>query len=302
MILAVASWPWLFLVNAPIGAVALYAARFLPHTPRAQHKFDYASALLYALAIGLLVIAVDGIGHREAGTDVALEFAGALVFGAALFWREIHRPWPLVPVDLLRIRVFALSVATSICSFVGQMLAYVSLPFYLQIMLGRSQVASGLLMTPWPLATAIVAPIAGRLSDRYPAGALGGLGLAIFAVGLTLLALLPPQPSDSDIIWRMMVCGAGFGFFQAPNNRAIISAAPPERSGGASGMLGTSRLAGQTMGAALVALVFGLFDLHGTAIALGLAAAIAAVAAGISALRLAGRDATPAAAPASGPR
>ena len=166
------------------------------------------------------------------------------------------------------------------------MLAYVSIPFYFQNLLGRSDVATGLLMTPWPLATAVMAPIAGRLADRHSAGVLGALGLVIFAAGLGLLALLPAAPGDADIVWRMALCGAGFGLFQSPNNRAIITSAPRERSGGASGMLGTARLLGQTIGAALVALMFSLVGGRATVWALGLAAGIALLAAAVSCTRM----------------
>jgi DHA2 family multidrug resistance protein-like MFS transporter len=164
----------------------------------------------------------------------------------------------------------------------------VALPFFFQDSLGRSAVATGLLMTPWPLMTAVVAPISGRLADRYSAGMLGGLGLAIFGVALALVALLPAQPSVADIVWRLALCGLGFGLFQSPNNRAIISAAPRQRSGGASGMLGTARLLGQTTGAALVALIFGVSLESGSQLALAIAAAIALLAALVSCLRLFG--------------
>jgi DHA2 family multidrug resistance protein-like MFS transporter len=166
------------------------------------------------------------------------------------------------------------------------MMAYVSLPFFMQHSLGRSAVETGLLMTPWPLMTAVAAPIAGRLADRHSAGLLGGIGLVVFATGIILLALLPSDPTSANIAWRMAVCGGGFGLFQSPNNRAIINAAPRERSGGASGMLGTARLLGQTVGAALVALIFGLSGDVATIVALAVAAGIALVAATVSCLRL----------------
>ena len=93
----------------------------------------------------------------------------------------------------------------------------------------------------------------------------------------------------------MGLCGLGFGLFQSPNNRAILSAAPRERSGGASGMLGTARLTGQTLGAALVALIFGVAPQHGPTAALYAAAAFAAFAAVVSALRLRAPQQAPAA-------
>jgi len=116
------------------------------------------------------------------------------------------------------------------------------------------------------------------LSDRYSAGVLGGIGLSTLAVGMALLAVLPSHPGVFDIGWRMAICGAGFGFFQAPNLKAIMGSAPASRSGGASGIVATARLLGQTTGAALVALCFTLAGTHGPALALGLGAGFAGAA------------------------
>jgi DHA2 family multidrug resistance protein-like MFS transporter len=160
------------------------------------------------------------------------------------------------------------------------------LPFLFQSVLGRSAFQTGLLMTPWPLALGVVAPIAGRLADKVRAGLLGGIGLAVFAFGLFMLSRLGTHPATLDIAWRMAVCGAGFGLFQSPNNRTIVSAAPKPRSGAAGGMLATARLLGQTTGAVAVGAAFHLAGIRVTPILL-LAASIAAlVAAGISLLRL----------------
>lgn len=153
-------------------------------------------------------------------------------------------------------------------------------------MMGRSEVETGLLLTPWPLATMVMAPLAGYLIEKCHAGLLGAVGLLIMACGLFGLALLPSSPSDLDIIWRMALCGAGFGLFQSPNNHTIVASAPSHRSGGASGMLGTARLLGQSTGAALVALLFNLLGNNGTHTALLLAGTLAIVAALIRGLRV----------------
>jgi DHA2 family multidrug resistance protein-like MFS transporter len=285
-ILSVASWQWLFAINVPIGLVALLGVRSLPATPRGKHRFDVIGAVLSAATFGLIITTIDSIGHHQPLALIALEGVATLGVGTIMVFRETHRAWPLLPVDLLRIRLFSLSIATSVCSFIAQMMSYVSLPFFLQHALGRSAVETGLLMTPWPLMTAVMAPIAGRLADRHSAGLLGGAGLAIFGVGIGLLAALPSDPSTVNIVWRMAVCGLGFGLFQTPNNRAIIGSAPRERSGGAGGMLGTARLLGQTVGAAMVGLIFGLVGQAGNVTALSVAACIALVAAVVSCTRL----------------
>jgi DHA2 family multidrug resistance protein-like MFS transporter len=286
-ILAVGTWPYLFAINIPIGAAAVaLGLHFLPHVPRAIHSFDWQSAILSAITFGLGIAAIDSVGHGEPLSLCLLEIGIAVGSGVLLVRRQRHVPSPLLPVDLLRIPIFALSICTSIASFCGQMLAFVAIPFYLESRFGYSAVQMGLLITPWPIAVAIAAPVAGRLAERYPAGLLGGVGLLLFAAGLGALALLPDYPSIVDVVWRMALSGLGFGLFQTPNNRTMIAAAPRERSGGASGMLGTARLLGQTIGAALVALLLARYPEEGTRFSLFAGVGFAVLGAMLSMLRL----------------
>lgn len=289
-ILSVASWQWLFLVNVPIGIVSLMLAlKFLPPNQQtvANQRFDIPSAIMNAITFGLLISAISGFAQGQSGVLIASELAAVVVVGFFFIRRQLTLPVPLLPIDLLRIPIFSLSLCTSVCSFCAQMLALVSLPFFMQTVLDRTAVETGLLLTPWPLATMVMAPIAGYMIGRVHAGLLGGVGLAVMALGLFGLVLLPQSPSDLDIIWRMALCGAGFGLFQSPNNHTIISAAPKNRSGGASGMLGTARLLGQSLGAALVALMFNMFHENGTHASLILAGCFAVLAAIASSLRMA---------------
>ncbi|WP_426956058.1 MFS transporter [Muricoccus radiodurans] len=290
LILSVADWPWIFAVNVPFGIAALLLGwRNLPESPRAGERFDVLSAFLSASTFGLLILGLDGVAHGQSAVTVGAQWLGAAIAGAWLVRRQIGRRRPLLPVDLLAIPIFALSIATSICSFMAQMLAFASLPFLLQTGFGFSAIQSGLLTTPWFLATAACAPIGGRLVERIPAGLLGGIGLAAMSTGLGLLAFLPEHPQPFDIVWRMALCGAGFGLFQTPNNRTLVGAAPPDRAGGASGMLSTARLLGQTMGAALVGLVLSWMPgmpVGGPTTALTIGACLAALGACVSLLRL----------------
>ena len=197
-ILSVAPWPWLFAVNVPIGALAIpMAFRALPRTHSSGVRFDGPSAIWSALAFGILVSAISGLGHGESAIYAGAELGLALVFGFVLVTRGLAQTSPMLPVDLLRIPLFALSVATSICAFVAQSMALVSLPFLFEHTLGRSEVETGLLLTPWPLAVAVIAPFTGRLADRYPAGLLGGCGLAVMAAGLALVACCRRIPRHS---------------------------------------------------------------------------------------------------------
>ncbi|WLP22035.1 MFS transporter [Raoultella ornithinolytica] len=288
-VLSVASWQWLFFINIPLGIVSLILAmRYLPaNVGRSKiTRFDLPSAIMNALTFGLLITALSGFAQGQSGRLVLAEVAAMLVIGFFFVRRQLQMPVPLLPIDLLRIPLFSLSICTSVCSFCAQMLALVSLPFFLQSVMGRSEVETGLLLTPWPLATMVMAPLAGYMIEKVHAGLLGAIGLLVMACGLFGLALLPSSPSDLDIIWRMALCGAGFGLFQSPNNHTIVSSAPAQRSGGASGMLGTARLLGQSTGAALVALLLNLQGNSGTHSALLLAGGLAVIAATVSGLRV----------------
>jgi DHA2 family multidrug resistance protein-like MFS transporter len=287
-ILAMGPWPWLFAINLPFGVLAIaIGMKTLPRTPRAVHAFDFFGALLAAGCLGLFILGVGSAAHRTSIGLVSIELAAAVLLGGFLIQRHADHPAPMLPIDLFRRPVFALSAATAVCAFAVQGLAFVSLPFYFEDILQRTQVETGLFMTPWPLVVAIMAPIGGRLSDRYPAGILGSLGLVLLGIGMVLLASLPASPSVANIVWRMVICGFGFGFFQTPNIRAIMSSAPPDRSGSASGIVATARLTGQTVGAALAALCFALSGRDGATLALALGAGFAAVGSVMSFLRLA---------------
>jgi DHA2 family multidrug resistance protein-like MFS transporter len=288
VILATSSWEWLFGVNVIPGILGWFLARrALPETGRASHKVDAVAGLYNVAAFSLAVLALGDAAHRAGTRTLLLEGLPALFFFFLLLRRQKGHPAPLLPVDLFRLPLFTLSTLTSICTFAAQALAFVALPFYFESQLGRTAVETGFLLTPWPVMVGVMAPVAGRLSDRYSPGLLGGVGLAILAAGLVLLLGMPAAPSALDIGWRMAICGIGFGFFQAPNVKAIMASAPPSRSGSASGMVATARLIGQSTGAALVAFCLTMFHLRGTWYAIAIAAAFAAAASIASFARLA---------------
>lgn len=300
LILSVASWPWLFAVNLPIGLVVVWLGlRVLPangSAAPAEARLSGVDVALNAAMFGLVFLGADTLGKRpDVGQSIwenigGLGLLGAgLVVGVVYLRRQLRQPLPIFPVDLLRIPVFALSMCSSVTTFAAQTLSYIALPFLLLDAYGLSPVQAGLLITAWPLAIVAAAPLAGFLIGRYPDGLLGGVGLALMSLGLLLLALLPAQPSHANIVWRLILCGAGFGLFQSPNNHTIVTSAPEARSGGAGGMLASARLTGQTIGAVILAIIFSFVTTHdgrGSVIALGIGAALAALGAVFSSLRL----------------
>jgi MFS transporter, DHA2 family, multidrug resistance protein len=297
LVLAVASWPWLFIIQLPLCAVVIYLGRrALPANPvRSTAAALRVSDVLMNMAMfSLVFLAADVLGARRGGAPdprmlalAALLFAAALAIGWVYLRRQWRQPAPLFPVDLLRIPVFGLSMCTSITAFAAQTLAFIALPFLLLVGQGRGHLETGLLITAWPAAIVLVAPIAGRLIPHVRGGLLGGIGLAVLALGLGLLASLPQAPAGWQVAAALFVCGVGFGAFQSPNNHIILTSAPLRRAGAASGMLGTARLTGQSLGAVLLGLVFSAWGVRaGPEVALVLAAVLAAASALFSLLRL----------------
>ena len=293
LVLSITSWPYLFAVYAPLGLVSfVLAERYLPHTTHTHRPFDVFSAVLSGATFGLLIFGIDGVAHGHQRAIVVSELILAAILGTLFVRRQRTLVDPMMPIDVFKRPIFALSITAAACTFTAQGLAFVSLPFFFHTVLGRDATNTGILLTAWPLALACIAPIAGRLADRHNAGVLGAIGLTSMTIGLVLTALLPANPSSADIMWRLVLCGAGFGVFASPNNRLMMNAVPRERSGSAGGIIATARTFGQTLGAALVAVVFGLFDFSGggaadaARAAIWLGAGFAATALVIGSLRL----------------
>ncbi len=285
-ILSMGSWHWLFLVNVPVSVLALaLGIASLPHTERNGARFDAVSALLNVLAFGCLISALDGVSSGSAPALVAVQLAVAITSAVLLVLRQSPRLSPLLPIDLLRRPPFALALLASVLAFTGQFVAAVSLPFYFHDTLGYSAVQTGLMLTAWPLATGLAAPLAGRLVDRTSARPLTTLGMTVFGTGLILTAAVPARSGPVPMLGALLLTGAGFGMFQSPNNHALLTTAPRERSGAASGLQSTARQLGQSLGAALAALLVGSSVRFEVRPALWTAACFAILAAAVCAVR-----------------
>lgn len=260
LILSVASWPWLFAINVPLGAIALVIGwRYLPANPHySDQRFRFSAMGLNALTFGALMFALMSYSQKLPHSWTMMSLMVFVIAAIILVREQRQLSEPLLPLDLLQIPLFRWSIITSIFAFSAQMLVMVSLPFYFQRALGLSEVATGLLLTPWPVATIIIAPYAGRWVNHMHGGILAAIGLGLFALGLVCSAIVGTH-SLILMAFAMGLCGFGFGIYQTPHNHTLISAAPTSRSGAASGMQSTSRLLGQTTGAASVALLFNLF-------------------------------------------
>jgi EmrB/QacA subfamily drug resistance transporter len=249
-----ASWRAIFLVNVPIGLLAIpWAARILPQEERGGgQSFDLAGAALSSTAtFALLLVLIDG---QAWGWSSPLTIALACVSlgcGVAFLIVERRVVQPLVDLTLFRIRAFAAGLSSVVIAFSGLFTATFLLPFLLEQGAGFSPLEAGLLLTPIPIMTAVVAPFSGALSDRIGPRLPASIGIAVMAVGLFSLTELPAHFAVPDLIWRLAVIGFGQGLFMSPNSSAVLGAVPGPRVGTASGTLAAARIDGQAFGIAL---------------------------------------------------
>ena len=298
LLLAVLPWQWLFAINVPLAfGIVLLARGALPNVGGTRAPLDPLSIASSAAGFSLLIYGLDGFARGEA---IALIAAELIVGGAMFAWfvvRQFTLPVPMISLDLFRIPRFAVAAQASVSGWSAWSIGIITLPFFLQLDYGMSPLQSGLLMTAWPLANAAVAPMTGRWSDRYAVGWIATGGLVIFTLSLVLFAYAVTNPSIPLLLACSVLAGAGWGIFQTPNNREIMGSGPPEKGGSVAAIFASLRVAGQTFGASLAAIVFASFApstsahvapeaLHTAVLAaLGLAAALALLATFVSGQR-----------------
>lgn len=258
-ILSAGSWRWVFVAAAPFALLSLLMGRSLPDPPPTRRDYDRVGAVLCAAMFGAVIGGIE-LGVHGAWPAVA---GGLLLTGLIVGWRfvkrELNRPNPILPVDLLARPAFTLAIMAALLSFVASMTFTLSLPFRLQAAYALSPAQIGAVMAAWPLTMMAVAPIAGALSDRAPKGLLSGLGMVLTSTAFLLMAFLPSSfPGFGLLVAPLMLGGAGSGLFLAPNSHLIMSAAPPARSASAGAMISTTRLVGSALGATVLAALMAL--------------------------------------------
>jgi len=249
-----ATWRAIFLINAPIGLLAIvWAARILPaETPGKGQSFDVRGAMLSGVALFALLLALsDGQQWGWTSPPVVGLLIAFVVLGAYFIRVERRSIQPMIDLALFRIRPFTAGLVSVVVAFAGLFTATFLLPFLLQQGRGFSPIEAGLLLTPVPITMALVAPFSGAASDRFGPRVLASAGMAVMALSLLSLTLLPVDFGLPDLIWRLVLLGLGQGLFMSPNSSAVLGSVPRPRVGTASGTLAQMRVNGQALGIAL---------------------------------------------------
>lgn len=279
------SWRWIFFINVPLCFLALFGIGYLPTVPRNSKPFDWYACVLSFPVFGLSILGLDLIATEPLWAAAC--FVMAFSCGWVLFKRSSKQVAPIVPVDLLRITPVAYAVGASAFSFASQMSSIVALPFFFQKVMGYSYTEIGFMLGTWSLGVGVMAPISAALSTRISIALMCAAGAGSMALSSGLLLFYDANTPVAFLLCSMVLGGFGFGLFQTPNNRALLAGVPRHRSAAAGGMQATTRVYGQSLGTALVALAFSFSSTNGPALGVGVAmcCALGALAINIARIR-----------------
>lgn len=247
-------WEAIFYVNLPIGIVGFAAGwRLLPgNPPRRGEKFDYGGAVLFAAGMITFLLAVSHGEEWGWRSPLVLSLAAvALLAFASFALVEKRQPFPMIDFALFKNWAFLSGNITGLLSFMAAFSNTMLLPFYLSRILGLDPSLIGLLMTPFPIVLAVVAPVSGLLSERVNPALLSAAGLAVTAAGLAWMATLAAAAALWQVALGQALLGLGNGLFQSPNNNSVMSAVPPAKLGLAGGINSLVRNVGQVCGIAV---------------------------------------------------
>lgn len=252
------SWHWIFFVNVPIGIIGTYLAwRYIPrsHPPGGQ-RFDLGgAATLFVSLITLLLGLTNGQQQGFTSARSLGLFAVAAVSLVAFIMIERRHPQPIIDPGLFRNSLFRVNLITGFLVFISLGIG-ILVPFYLERGLGYGVQQVGLLLAVLPIGLGITAPISGTLADRFGSRPISVIGLVVTFIGFVTLSTLTTETTALGFMLRYLPLGIGVGFFQSPNNSAIMGNVPRQRLGVASGLLAITRSLGQTIGFAVLGAVW----------------------------------------------
>lgn len=254
------NWRWVFFINFPLGLIGTcWAAAKLRETvklPQGQ-QFDWYGTTLFTVSLSLILIALtfgDMAGWLSPYTIAGLLMGILLLIVFIKVESKVEQP--MLDLALFKQRILAAAYASNLLNGIARGAVTILMIFFFQVIWNKSPLEAGILLTPFALAMMVIAPVSGRLSDRYGSRELSSLGLAVSAVGLLGLTQLQYDSTVGTIMVWMVLMGLGSGFFFSPNTNAIMRSVSPGRRGIAAGtrtmMNNAGMLISMAMGMALI--------------------------------------------------
>jgi EmrB/QacA subfamily drug resistance transporter len=264
------AWEWVFLINLPIGIIAILATiAIVPESvdPLASGRVDWGGLLLSASGIFALVFAaIEGNALGWTSPLILGALLASLVLLTAFVWWESRAPDPMMKLQLFAIRNFSVANVLGLATSFGMLGIFFPMTIFLQGALGMSPIEAGLTMLPNGLVLMFIAPMAGRLTDRFGARWILVSGLSLMGIGIIVMIHQISVATDHfSLIAPLLITGTGMGFTFAPMTAAAMAQVPPRIAGSASGILNTTRNLGQVLGIAVLGSVLqGRLSIHGS--------------------------------------
>jgi len=264
LILAVFPWQAIFLINIPIGLFGLaFTYKYFRMLPEhvAQRRIHFGGAISISTGLASGIFLVKQLNDRTVPESLLWVLAAAAIVGFVAFFRFESKPkTALVGFETFRNRLFTMSILIQLANFVSTSGVFILIPFYLERVKGFEPKTVGLFLIVLPILMFVIAPLAGRLSDKIGFRTLTAVGMAISAAGLLLLAGIQVDSSSAYVVLSLFVCGVGIGTFSTPNSSAMIGSVPPEQRAVVSGILATNRNMGMSLGIALSTALYTRFE------------------------------------------
>lgn len=253
-------WHSIFLVNIPIGIVGILCTYFLipeiKEDPE-NKSFDVIGAFLFAGSILLLFMSFLFLQDQKVSNTVfAMMLIAALVLMTAFIIHERRVSYPLLNFGLFKIKIFLLGISTGFLSFVSLNTTLYFIPFYFVYILKFTTLKAGLLMSAYPLMTAVISPFSGWLSDKISYRPLTIIGLIINVAVLFTISTFGAETSSIQIVVFMALLGIGSAIFQSPNNSSVMGSVPTNQLGSAGGINALFRNLGMVSGTTISVILF----------------------------------------------
>ncbi len=260
ILIAAVGWRAIFYVNIPIGFLGTLAAlNILPENQKVEKKehVDYLGAALFAAGLAAIVMAFNEVAKLGWGSqEIFLYFISGTVLLTLFVITEMRVKSPLIDLKLFKNATFLLGNLTGMMSYYVLFAVMFIMPFYLQKVLGYGVALTGALLTPIPLAMAVVAPFSGHISDKYGPRIMTTSGMLISALACGALMFMGVSVQLPMLLTVLILLGVGMGLFTPPNNSAIMGSAPREKLGVAGGVLNMMRSLGLIFGVDISGVIF----------------------------------------------
>ena len=261
MLVEVLDWRWVFFAACGLGVVSILVALPILDSRRISDdpdndeavQFDWPGAALSAAALVTFLLGMTA-GPQVGWTSpliVAAMVSFVSLLGSFIWW-ELHTSAPMLDMRLFQRRLFSFGVAAGFLNFLGMSSVRFLMPFYLQLVLGYTPARVGLIIVPGAASMIVMAPLSGRLSDRYGWRSFTVGGMLVSAAGLFLLSTLRVDSHYGLAMAGIMLQSTGSGIFNGPNNSSILSVVESSRYGVVSGFLNLVRNSANISSIALV--------------------------------------------------